>query len=105
MGARAGRSPAGGPFARRAVARRTQEPFSAVSRRVIRSLASDPAEAAEGADRRKALFKASLAAIETDPRKRTHIDRTAAEAGITDRDETVGAHDCAQNPRLDGLPS
>jgi hypothetical protein len=64
---------------------------------VIRSLASDPSEAVEGADRRKALFGASLAAIETDPRKRAYIDRIAAEAGITDQDETVGAHDSAQD--------
>jgi hypothetical protein len=65
---------------------------------MIRSLASDPSEAVEGADRRKALFGASLVAIEADPRKRAYIDRIAAEAGITDQDETVGAHDSTQDP-------
>jgi len=54
---------------------------------VIRSLASTDSEATEGAERRRARFQASLAAIDTDAGERARIDRIAAEAGITTQDE------------------
>lgn len=58
---------------------------------VIRSLASPDPEAAEGAERRRARFHASLAATEADATERARIDRIAAEAGITTQGERTRA--------------
>lgn len=54
---------------------------------VTRSLAYSPSDRADGAERRKASFQASLAALEADPAERARIDRIATEAGITDQDD------------------
>lgn len=56
---------------------------------VSRALAFTDQEAAAEAERRKARFEATLAAIETDPEERARIDRIAADAGITDQDEAT----------------